>query len=87
MSEIKIFFCGIAIKPLSVSLCLYAENNDANIRIVCGDYKRNAENKMYIHQLKAWPNFTWDDKSFSTLLNNTRFKQGKLLGKMKGNFS
>ena len=39
---------------------------------------------MYIHQLKAWPNFTWDDKSFSILLNNTRFKQGKLLGKMKG---
>jgi Fic family protein len=39
---------------------------------------------MYIHQNKAWPNFTWDEKALSKLLTNVRHKQGRLLGKMEG---
>lgn len=43
-----------------------------------------AENIMYIHQYKAWPKFTWDDKALSKLLTSARHKQGRLLGKMEG---
>lgn len=39
---------------------------------------------MYIHQYKAWPNFTWDETAISKLLTNVRHKQGRLLGKMEG---
>ncbi|MFC4213533.1 Fic family protein [Pedobacter lithocola] len=39
---------------------------------------------MYIHQYKAWPKFTWDDKALSKLLTSVRHKQGRLLGKMEG---
>ncbi len=38
---------------------------------------------MYIHQLKDWPNFSWDKDVVSPLLAQVRFKQGKLLGKME----
>jgi Fic family protein len=39
---------------------------------------------MYIHQLKQWPKFTWDEKELSGLLAGVRYKQGKLMGKMEG---
>ena len=38
---------------------------------------------MYIHQLKAWPDFDWDEKALFKLLVNVRHKQGKLLGSME----
>lgn len=44
----------------------------------------SAENRMYIHQNKAWPNFTWNDRELSKLLTSVRHKQGRLLGKMEG---
>lgn len=44
----------------------------------------SAENRMYIHQYKGWPNFTWNDRELSKLLTSVRHKQGRLLGKMEG---
>lgn len=37
----------------------------------------------YIHQLKNWPQFTWDEKEISHLLSLTRYKQGLLNGFME----
>jgi len=37
---------------------------------------------VYIHQLKNWPNFTWDSEAILPVLGNMRYRQGKLLGKM-----
>jgi Fic family protein len=34
----------------------------------------------YIHQLKQWPNFTWDNEVVLPLLSNVRHKQGLLKG-------
>ncbi|MGW8122225.1 Fic family protein [Roseivirga echinicomitans] len=39
---------------------------------------------MYIHQLKAWPYFTWDKVMVLERLVQVRNKQGFLLGKMEG---
>lgn len=39
---------------------------------------------MYIHQLKDWPNFNWDKPEIANLLAKVRYKQGHLLGRMKG---
>ncbi len=38
----------------------------------------------YIHQLKAWPAFTWDDEQLLLPLAQVRHKQGRLLGKLEG---
>jgi len=38
---------------------------------------------MYIHQLKQWPNFTWDASTLALLLSEVHLKQGKLLGQME----
>jgi len=38
----------------------------------------------YIHQLKEWPHFTWQEKKLLRLLAGVRHKQGKLLGMMQG---
>jgi len=38
----------------------------------------------YIHELKAWPNFIWDDRSISQLLADIRHRQGRLIGRMEG---
>lgn len=38
---------------------------------------------MYIHQLKKWPQFTWDDSTIAPLLASARHKQGRVLGKME----
>jgi len=37
---------------------------------------------MYIHQIKQWPNFTWDYDQLSTRLSEIRYRQGSVLGKM-----
>ena len=38
---------------------------------------------MYIHERKEWPNFFWDQKKVATLLADTRYFQGRLLGRME----
>lgn len=38
---------------------------------------------MYIHQLKDWPEFTWNQEKLIGLLSSTRHKQGRLIGKME----
>jgi Fic family protein len=38
---------------------------------------------MYLHQLKNWPNFTWNTDEISSLLGAVRHKQGKILGQMQ----
>ena len=37
---------------------------------------------MYIHQLKGWPNFTWNSEMILPILGNMRHRQGILLGQM-----
>ncbi len=38
---------------------------------------------MYIHELKNWPNFLWDQKSIVKLLIQIRHQQGRLMGGME----
>ena len=38
---------------------------------------------MFIHERKTWPNFTWNQKRVSALLVDTRYLQGRLLGRME----
>jgi len=37
----------------------------------------------YIHELKDWPQLSWDDKSLSAELADVRHKQGRMLGRME----
>ena len=37
---------------------------------------------MYIHQLKGWPNFTWNTEALLTRLGEVRHRQGRILGLM-----
>lgn len=37
---------------------------------------------MYIHQLKDWPNFTWNTEALLTRLGEVRHRQGRILGLM-----
>lgn len=37
----------------------------------------------YIHQLKDWTHFQWDEDAFMTLLTEVRYLQGKLMGKVE----
>lgn len=37
----------------------------------------------YIHQLPAWPNFTWDNDDIVNVLAEARNLQGRLIGKME----
>lgn len=39
---------------------------------------------MWIYEEKDWPNFNWDNEALSELLAETRFIQGKILGRMSG---
>lgn len=39
---------------------------------------------MYIHQRKDWPKFTWEAEVITPLLGEVRYRQGKILGLMKG---
>jgi len=38
----------------------------------------------YIHELKKWPDFTWDDARLAALLAEVRHRQGWLLGRLEG---
>jgi Fic family protein len=38
---------------------------------------------IYIHQLKDWPNFVWDQEKIAPILIELRHLQGRLLGKME----
>jgi len=40
--------------------------------------------RKYIYQLRDWPGFTWDPKALAPLLSEVRFRQGLLVGKMRG---
>ncbi len=46
-------------------------------------YARSAENMRYIHQLKKWPEFIWDDGQIMPLLGDVRNRQGRLIGRME----
>jgi Fic family protein len=37
----------------------------------------------YIHHLKNWPHFTWDNEAILPLLSSNRHKQGRLKGYME----
>lgn len=37
----------------------------------------------YIYQLASWPEFKWDEKLINPLLTETRYRQGRLLGRME----
>ncbi|MBE0392464.1 Fic family protein [Flavobacterium sp. PL002] len=38
---------------------------------------------IYIHQLKRWPIFSWEEQEFISLLSEVRNLQGKLMGKVE----
>lgn len=38
---------------------------------------------MYIHQLRQWPHFIWQDEQFSALLSDVRYAQGRIAGRME----
>ena len=38
---------------------------------------------IYIHQLKKWPDFHWNEQEFISLLSEVRNLQGKLMGKVE----
>ncbi len=38
---------------------------------------------IYIHQLKNWPHFQWNEQAFISLLNEVSNMQGKLMGKVE----
>lgn len=39
---------------------------------------------MWIHEHSVWPNFTWNVGTLSSILADTRHRQGRLLGRMEG---
>lgn len=43
-----------------------------------------AEIKKYIHELKKWPEFHWDEKQLAKKLAEVRLRQGRLIGRMEG---
>lgn len=40
--------------------------------------------RLYIHELKDWPNFRWNQNQLNELLTKIRFQQGRLLGRFQG---
>ncbi len=40
--------------------------------------------KTYIHEQKDWPEFRWDSKRLSERLAEVRYRQGRLVGQMRG---
>lgn len=39
--------------------------------------------KRYIHELAQWPNFSWDEAQVNELVMQTRYQQGRVLGRME----
>ena len=54
-----------------------AENNSYIYRI-----NKNSMT-IYIHQLKNWSQFQWEEEIFMSLLSEVRHLQGKLMGKVE----
>jgi Fic family protein len=48
----------------------------------CGDHKSEAR-RLYIHELKSWPQFTWNADRLAAPLAEVRHRQGRLLGYME----
>jgi len=42
------------------------------------------EIKKYIHELRKWPEFHWDEKTLTEKLAAVRHRQGRLIGRMEG---
>lgn len=42
-----------------------------------------ADMSIYIHQLRTWPQFKWDNDVVVPLLGDVRYMQGKVLGRME----
>ena len=40
--------------------------------------------RAYIHELKGWPDFRWDNERISARLVDVRHRQGRLIGRMEG---
>jgi Fic family protein len=40
--------------------------------------------RKYMHELKDWPEFTWNSKTLAPVLSGVRLRQGLLLGNMRG---
>lgn len=38
---------------------------------------------MFIHELKTWPDFKWDQEKLLAKLGEVRHRQGKILGQMQ----
>lgn len=55
---------------------------------MCGEYcvysTHQLRRMIYIHQLKNWPAFKWDNEQISSILALLRHQQGLLVGKMSG---
>lgn len=45
---------------------------------------RRIKRELYIHELKGWPDFRWDNERISARLVDVRYRQGRLVGQMKG---
>lgn len=43
-----------------------------------------AENIKYIHDLKKWPEFEWDEGKLTAKLAEVRHRQGRFIGRMEG---
>lgn len=43
----------------------------------------HTEAMTYIHELKDWPKFRWDDSSLASQLAEVRHRQGRLIGRME----
>jgi hypothetical protein len=43
---------------------------------------RRIERELYIHELKGWPDFRWDNERISARLVDVRYRQGRLVGQM-----
>jgi Fic family protein len=58
---------------------------DLQMRRIGGIFSAgDAENmRAYIHELKGWPNFSWDTDALAALLGGVRHRQGRLLGRMQ----
>lgn len=48
--------------------------------IIASDY---AVINMWIHEHRAWPNFSWDTETLATELASVRHSQGRLLGQIE----
>lgn len=59
----------------------FAENNLQSGKPIL--YSTHKVRKMYIYQLREWPNFQWNSELISPLLAEVRHRQGRLLGRME----